>query len=38
MRNTGQPAPKTMSKEWKEAENKALKERGINPITGFAAK
>jgi hypothetical protein len=33
-----QPIPKTMSAEWKTAEAKQLKERGINPVTGYGAK
>ena len=33
-----QPVPKTMSPEWKAAEAKQLKERGINPITGYGSK
>jgi hypothetical protein len=33
-----QPAPKTLSPEWKAAEAKQLKERGINPVTGYGSK
>jgi len=37
VRRLGQPAPKSMSKEWQEASNERAIEQKLNPITGISS-
>lgn len=37
-RATAPPPPKTLTKEWQEAQNATAKENNLNPITGECAR